>query len=535
MRVIVADDENLVRAVVVNTIPFDQLGMTLVGEASNGIEALELCRELQPDILVTDIAMPGLTGLELIKEAKVLLPDMKIVIISGYSDFNYAKQAIRLGVNDYVLKPVDENEITNVLFNIKELIFEEKKQKEEDIRIKINFQKAQPLMQEKILNDIIRSNTFTDDFIRKSLISHGIGLKYPYFRLALFLLDPTLATYPGKDAAHLVKLISRFSKKYLNGILFQRAGSDNEFVCIINHKNARQDDLEGESRFMEREFNLFFRLIHKKSPRMASVGLSQASNLVKSLPALYEQAINALEERFWKGSGKLFRFMPPSISEELSLSRKNMDFIVFQLRMSNEQPAFDYINTLSKQLSSAKNKPMEVRDLFWTFIQSLIENLDISLNFIRKESAFLHIHPYEKLNGIDSMEILRQHMIETVRRIQKYYLEEHAVNDLNSIENAMNIIRENLTRDITLEQIARCVHLAPTYFSILFKNKTGMSYIDYKTKLRMDMARNLLETTCYNLNEISSQVGYSDQKYFSWLYKKYTGTYPHEHRRKGSS
>jgi two-component system response regulator YesN len=183
------------------------------------------------------------------------------------------------------------------------------------------------------------------------------------------------------------------------------------------------------------------------------------------------------------------------------------------------------------QLLSAKNKPMEVRDLFWTFIQSLIENLDIPLSFIRKESAFLHIHPYEKLNGVDSMEKLGQHMKETVRRIQKYYQDEHGVNDPNSIENDMNIIRENLTKDFTLEQIARCVHLAPTYFSILFKNKTGMSYIDYKTKLRMDMARNLLETTRFSLNEISNQVGYNDQKYFSRLFKKYTGTYPHEYRK----
>ena len=119
MKIIIADDEKWVRAAIRSLIPFEKLGMELAGEASNGIEALELCMLYKPDILLTDIMMPGLTGLDLIKELKRCSPDVKIAIISGYSDFGYAKTAMKFGITDYLLKPLEEDELLQVLERFK--------------------------------------------------------------------------------------------------------------------------------------------------------------------------------------------------------------------------------------------------------------------------------------------------------------------------------------------------------------------------------------------------------------------------------
>lgn len=158
MKIIVADDEIWVRTALINSIPFEQLGMNLVCEASNGIEALELCRKHSPDILITDIMMPGLTGLELIQQLKNEMPELKIVIISGYSDFEYAKTAIRFGVVDYILKPVDEKEIFQVLMNIKDSILNRKKEIEAKSRIEAQYHKAMEVIHESLLNRHKQSN-----------------------------------------------------------------------------------------------------------------------------------------------------------------------------------------------------------------------------------------------------------------------------------------------------------------------------------------------------------------------------------------
>ncbi len=127
MKLVIAEDEKWVRTTIIDSIPFDDLNLSLIGEASNGLEALEICKSTSPDILLTDIRMPGLNGIELIEILKEIKPAIKIVIVSGYSDFEYAKAAMKFGVRHYLTKPVDEEEIFNVLSDIISEITNERK------------------------------------------------------------------------------------------------------------------------------------------------------------------------------------------------------------------------------------------------------------------------------------------------------------------------------------------------------------------------------------------------------------------------
>lgn len=146
MKLIIADDERRIRVLIKSIIPFDKLDIDLVYEASDGLQALSSCSEYKPDLLITDINMPGMSGLDLIKELKSILPKLKIIIISGYSDFEYAKTSIRYGVYDYILKPIDEDELINAISNIKSLILEENKN---------YIEKVKSFKSEKELNNYI--------------------------------------------------------------------------------------------------------------------------------------------------------------------------------------------------------------------------------------------------------------------------------------------------------------------------------------------------------------------------------------------
>jgi len=154
MRLIIAEDERRVRTLIKGLIPFETFGIQLVGEASNGLEAIELCKQHEPDILITDINMPGLSGLAMIKELKNLLPKLKVIIISGYDNFEYAKTAIRYDVIEYILKPIDENELFNALLKVKKAIIEERT----DINDKISEIKS-----------VEELNTYINDFIQDIL------------------------------------------------------------------------------------------------------------------------------------------------------------------------------------------------------------------------------------------------------------------------------------------------------------------------------------------------------------------------------
>jgi two-component system response regulator YesN len=191
MKVIIADDEKWVRAAIIRTIPFEKLGLSLVCEASNGLEALEFCKEYQPDILITDIKMPGLTGLELIKEIHGFSSKIKIIILSGYSDFEYAKTAMNYGITDYILKPVDQKEISEVLLKIKESILIERKQYEENNLFKSQYEKTLAVLKDKFLNQLILPNYLTLESIKSELKRYNLSFINPFFSINFAMASDT--------------------------------------------------------------------------------------------------------------------------------------------------------------------------------------------------------------------------------------------------------------------------------------------------------------------------------------------------------
>ena len=239
LKLIIADDEKWVRTAIKSIIRFDDQEFVLASEASNGIETLELCRQHEPDILITDIMMPGLNGLELISELARTQPEIKIVVISGYNDFDYARTAMRYGVKDYLLKPVDENELNQVLNRIKNEIREKERQKLERESRQKQYEKVLPVIYEAFLNKLISRNNMTVENIRSEAEKYGIDLSGDTFTVCV--ISPDTGTQNGEDQEaydYYRTVVRRAMKRFADAAAFPFENDRSLLVAIASGKIA---------------------------------------------------------------------------------------------------------------------------------------------------------------------------------------------------------------------------------------------------------------------------------------------------------
>ena len=527
MKLIIADDEKWVRTAIRSLIPFEKLGLTLSCEAANGIEALELCRQYDPDILLTDIMMPGLTGLELIKEVHGLLPKLRIVVISGYNDFEYAKAAMRYGVTDYLLKPVDENELVQVLERIGAELGEQARLLKTKEAEEEQYKKAFPVMCEAFLNQVISRNSMTADKIRSELKKCGIELYDNSFTICVTSPDENQRFEGDREGGDYYRLlVKRAMKHYAKAITFPLIQDKTTLVSILNSDNKTEG--------IQKAFRICNRILQKKHQLSISTGVSGSTHQPCMLQDLYIKACEALEARFWEGAGTLAVYRPGYLAEDmkLTLSEEMLNKITLNLKLSNMQTAVSYVEGISSDLKNNQYiKPELVREFFWQFVQSVIIMLNIQLSFIRQETKVTGEQPYERIKGTLFMSSLETCIKELLQSIFNFYHDKNPLDNNSLVENAKKVIENNFAGDISLEQVAKHVHLSPAYLSELFKKETGMSFIDYKTIIRIECAKKLLCTPSMNISEISGKVGYSDPKYFSKLFKKITGKTIYEYRK----
>lgn len=528
MKVIVVDDEKWVRTTIISQIPFDTLGLTLCCEASNGIEALELCRQYEPEILITDIKMPGLSGLELIAEVKSLIPQTRIIIISGYDDFEYARTAFKHGVSDYILKPIDKNEMINILTKVKDSIMQEKLLLEQQAYIVKQYKLALPIIGEQFLNQLTIPNTMTVNNIAIELSKYNISFNYPLYIMVVFSGESFKLLSSKVNFNYFKAFALKLMKKYFGALTFSSNRNAFELISIINYKSdidygTLQKVLLLCSKFYKRRFN-----------RNLYIGISLSERELNKLDMLYNQTQEALLLKFWEPDRIVYYYEKDQLSDNVALNicERTLEDILFNIKLKNYEPANNFIDSTCQKLRSGKYvNPDIVRRFFGNFIYTLSLKLNIYKSFIDYESIFANAQPYERINSISTLDSLISYLKELIQHMGEHYADINPSNETSVIESVKKIMVQNYFKDFSLEQMSKYVNLNPTYFSELFKKETGMSFVYYKTMLRIDKAKKLLQSTDMNINMISEKIGYSDHKYFSKIFKKITGMTVSEYKK----
>lgn len=532
-KIVIVDDDILIRKGIRNVIRWKDLECEICAEASSGEEALKVIEEVKPDIVITDIKMPNMDGIELIDRIKRTIPQCKIVILTAYREFEYAQRAIKIGAFDFLLKPTKVEDIINV---IKKAINEIKKEKtivEELEKINSILKEKLPVLRENFLFNVIFEMIQNEDEILQmaSLYEIEIG------SFLMILAECTTREEKGKHNTHLYLLgISNMLNDFLNHsyTIYSIYLNNSQAVYIINSKKEVEKKDENEL------FELLNQL-KKAAVECFNIDLtlvvSTWGNGIVQLPEKYKECIDAINYRFYfdeediiyyKDLSHFFMYMDDRKLKNL----KNE--ILLSVRYGN----FTNINKLLLELEETLKKTKTDKQYILNFYYLLLievnmikAQLSSAINTSNNSEVFENIDYLNEITRCKNLSelsnILRTSIQRTIEEVQN-----HNLNKMGSlVKKVIDYIKENYhLNDISLSDISEKFFVSPSYLSRLFKKETGKNLSDFINEYRIEKAKQLLLTTDLKTYEVADRVGIPDPHYFSRLFKRYTGYSPSEYK-----
>ncbi len=526
-KVLIADDEERICRLVEALIDWKALDMEVAAIAHNGLEAVELVWKLRPDILITDIRMPGCSGLELIEKVKKDMPELEIIIISGYAHFEYAKSAIKYGVGEYLLKPINKVELTMTLERLKAKmetrLHEEKDRQQMERKNKHDVQKLRELLLERLLEQ--KEETLSLQILREE---YYLQMQSGCFQ-AIWLKIDNSEEELGEEGRRIV--IER-SGRLLEGNLQHKCfdmlckGQDwGGYVGILNYEKGRQEEIRRILKDCLNQLESGKKLYGDVLFSMAAGSVvSEPSEMAKSL----KEASVIIEERLLKGTGRLLDYIPEesSLLHEKGLLEKYLRSITNAIEIMSKEEA-------KKAIEQLKSGVSEVKDVRGYELLELVSSCG-ALFLSRaesKERGKKLAHFTKRCRQCGSYEALFQ----TLWNLQEEYiqklLQQREGDMVRPIRQAKQYIQNHYSEPITQEEVSSAVGLSSAYFSALFKKEEGEGFAKYLTGVRMEQAKILLRESNASVSEICRKVGYNDLKHFNHNFEKATGLKPTAYRK----
>lgn len=538
IKVFLVEDEMVIRRGIKNSIDWEKEGYIFCGEASDGELAYPMIIKEKPDILITDIRMPFMDGLELCKLVKKELPNIKILILSGYDEFDYAKEAIRLGVTEYLLKPISSGKLLEALNGVSESIRREKEDKDlvrkymEEMRENTEHEK------QKFFEQMIAGNLSMADALETGK-KYEMNLSAGMYNLLLFRF--TLGKENRKSGELLGEAeyaIEKLTERLEYVFEFQRGVEGWAFLLMADNEEQMSERVKELSKDLEE--------IMKNYSTIAYFGgIGQPVARLRELEESFREAERALAARFTMELNRI-------ISVEDIRMAQNVDTLD-----DIEITSFGEIEKTRTMLEKFLNNGAEdeIDEFVDVYINELPEeNLKSVLmrQYIIMDAYIVMMSFCEKIEGIEGemqaqSEELKNSMktIQTLEEIKNYIrmllkkiigvrdtISGRRYSDI--IEIAKDQIRKTYMSDeISLNTIAAEVGMSPSYFSSIFNKEMGKTFVKYLTEIRMDRAKELLMCSSMKTSEIGYEVGYKDPHYFSYIFKKTQNCTPKEFRARG--
>lgn len=542
LKIFLAEDEVVVRETIKRMIPWEELGFELVGEAADGEMALPLLIRQQPDLLITDIKMPFMDGLTLARLAKKEIPGLKVVILSGYDDFNYAKQAIGIGVEDYLLKPITKNALIERLSEIRSRYEHEKTQKE-------YYEKFQREMQ------AYEKNSSRDFF--EALVGGSMDMMEVYKRAEKLGLDIVAEAYNvliftmncdedfsgqrdeySSWEAESLELLENFFAGHSSAMLFR----SNIFSYGVLLKGQREA-IEENTRACVDEIRKI--LSRQDGRREWFLAVGQSVERLSQIQKSYHTASRAFSQRYLYDENILYYDEMETMEHPGGQAETEDNAYLQKVDVNALNPAI-----LQKFLSNGLQEETEnfVKDYFYAIGQEPMESL-VFRNYVILNVRFSVISfikglgcDTNEMESADTEEVLAEsgkNMESAIAYAKKMISQAIEIRDQNSgnknrsiLKTAVDFIDSHyMDEEISLNTVANVANVSSNHFSALFSQNMGQTFIEYLTTLRMNKAKELLRCTGMRSSEIAGEIGYKDAHYFSYLFKKTQGMTPSNYRK----
>ncbi len=531
LKIMIVDDEYYFREALKVSLPWNELGFEICGEAKNGKDALERVEQLKPDILIVDINMPIMDGLEFVQNIKDKEISSKIIILTGHSEFSYAKQAVQLGVNNYILKPVNDEELMNSLAEIKKII-----EKEASIKIEVEGLKQQvrdslPLLKDKLLNELIQGN-----FIQKKAETIkkmeylNINIHSAYFQVVAIELDYEDNSEWNDEDKQLWKFaVSNILNEILSEqFVFDMCYDRDDRICLIMGINGMEND-NGVSPLLESRLELIRALVGKHLGFTVTIGVGSEKDDLFDISTSYKESLVALKNKLTLGYNRIITYSSVADSgiKRNLFTGEHRSQLLMNMRTADEEE----VQKLIKQVF------MEMRDsnIYHEILFVVcIEMVAVCLEFIAEVGLRIeNILPNHRLNVIEEIQSKKSidEMENWMEGIFRYALETVKRNKSSKasklIEDVKRYIRDNYYNDeLNIDEIARNLFVNYAHLCFIFKREAGVTINEYLTEFRIKKAKALFDDGNMLVLDVASRVGYSDANYFGKCFKKFYGLAP---------
>jgi two-component system response regulator YesN len=521
-QVIIADDEKITRDSLRNIIPWNKLGIEQVITVKNGLEALALAQTFHPNILITDIRMPKMDGLKLATQIRKLFPECKIIFLTGYADKAYLKTAIRLKVNSYIEKPINQEEIQAAIRETVALCEAKLQQNRAMARLKDHLDDSAPLIRQAIALKLVNEGA---DIA-------GLTARYGEFSLPLQANDCYTVAYTVTHwEANLETLaINRYQQTLLTAIAdpagfmagFDPAGN---FVLIYHGKLVVTSS--ASQTILDTLVNMFEQLTEAKC--RFTVGVGNVVTGPSRIPVSYRTAVSATAQQFYNSRQRIFYpatfsvGSPPPIDKVLLVNFKN------NLKEDNFESAKALVRDLTGQLAICRDSDHNrIKNIYFQLMLVLFEvalERELTDPFAAKEKTYI----WKEIETKTYLEELSAYVTTSIDNILSKPVDS-GLRDRKTTEIIRFIQQNFANKTLSIPVISAHIYLSPTYLCAFFKKSTGKTINEFITETRITKAKELLKDVQIKLYEIATAVGFTDVNYFSTLFKRNTGCTPTEFR-----
>lgn len=540
LKIFLAEDEVIVRETIKRMIPWENLGFELVGEAADGEMALPLLLRQKPDLLITDIKMPFMDGLTLAKVAKKEIPGLKVVILSGYDDFNYAKQAINIGVEDYLLKPITKNALIERLTEIRSRYEHEKTQKEYYEKFHREMQAYEKNSSRDFFEALVSGSMDMMEIYRRSE-KLGLDIVAEAYNVLIFTMNCEEDFSGQREGyseweAESLELLEEFFSENTSAMLF-RCNIFSYGVLIKGQKETIGENTRSCVSEIQRILD------RKEQKRQWFVAAGEPVERLSQIQKSYYSASRAFSQRYLYDENILY------YDEMASMEKKNVTEDDSTYLQKVDVNALNPV-ILQKFLSNGLLEETEnfVKDYFYAIGQEPLESLVfrnyVTLNVRFSVMSFLKeigcdTRTLEQEDTEDVLSESSKSLENAIAYAEKIISQAIALRDQNSgnknrsiLKTAVDFIDSHYTEeDMSLNKAANAANVSANHFSALFSQNMGQTFIEYLTNLRMNKAKEYLRCTSMRSSEIAGEIGYKDAHYFSYLFKKTQGMTPSDYRK----
>lgn len=526
--VMLVDEGNVVKEAISSVVDWEELGFEVVATVKSGTEALELAGKLKPDVVLTDFKTPFIDGLALCRNLKHLREETKVVIFSEYKEFEYMKAAIRIGAEDYMLKPIDADELRNVFLRIKKVLDKEIDNKRKLNRLQAYHEKDFSIIKDQLVMEILKGEVSDEQRVEEMDTEYELGLSASHYAAMVFQMD-------DKDKVRRDIIEKEQLAFSLKKIIDERLSEGFHIYSMVHLDMVVVIFLLENEDYLNRalrEVNQLCKHVEEALDVCVTAGVGQTVETLIQLKESWRGAMDAVALRLFLGPNQAICIsdIQLEISEDFELDEQIVSKLLMDIKIGEE----DELQTdVEKLIGQFRNRKVSLYEYQLVTMEVIVGLLKLARSYHVSLEPFFgqRFDIYQEVQKFVSLDEVGQWLHELCLWLRTSIRRERKDSAKLMMDSAKQFIRENYSdSELSVKTLCSRLNVSATYFSTVFKRETGKSFVEYLTDVRLETAKELLNNTDDKTYVISAKVGYPESNYFSYVFKKRYGIAPSKYR-----